>query len=90
VREEVFAPVLTAGVKTRPSKNAATAPAAYDVLYDPPGAAGGAGEVVDVVDLRTTQPSPRAVDGQPRPVQAAGGSAGGGNKATQAEEPDTR
>jgi hypothetical protein len=32
----------------------------------------------------------RAVDGQPRPVQAAGGSAGGGTKATQAEEPDTR
>jgi hypothetical protein len=32
----------------------------------------------------------RAVDGQPRPVQVAGGSAGGGTKATQAEEPDTR
>jgi hypothetical protein len=30
------------------------------------------------------------VDGQPRPVQAAGGSAGGGTKATQAEEPNTR
>jgi hypothetical protein len=30
------------------------------------------------------------VDGQPRPVQAAGGSAGGGTKAAQAEEPDTR
>jgi hypothetical protein len=35
-REEVLAPVLTAGVRTRPSKNAATAPAEYDVLYDPP------------------------------------------------------
>jgi hypothetical protein len=34
--EEVFAPVLTAGVRTRPSKNAAAAPAAYDVLYDLP------------------------------------------------------
>jgi hypothetical protein len=34
--EEVLAPVLAAGVKTRPSKNAAAAPAAYDVLYDPP------------------------------------------------------
>jgi hypothetical protein len=35
-RKEVFAPVLTAGVRTRPSKNADAAPAAYDVLYDPP------------------------------------------------------
>jgi hypothetical protein len=35
-REEVLAPVLTVGVRTRPSKNAAAAPAAYDVLYDPP------------------------------------------------------
>jgi hypothetical protein len=35
-REEVLAPVLTTGVRTtRPSKNAATAPTAYDVLYDP-------------------------------------------------------
>jgi hypothetical protein len=34
-REEVLAPVLTAGVRTRPSKNAATAPAAYNVLYRP-------------------------------------------------------
>jgi hypothetical protein len=34
--EEVFAPVLTAGVRTRPSKNAAAAPVAYDVLYDLP------------------------------------------------------
>jgi hypothetical protein len=35
-RKEVLAPVLAAGVRTRPSKNATTAPAAYDVLYDPP------------------------------------------------------
>jgi hypothetical protein len=35
-REEVLAPVLTAGVRTRPSKNAAAAPTAYNVLYDPP------------------------------------------------------
>jgi hypothetical protein len=34
-REEVLAPVLAAGVRTRPSKNADAAPAAYDVLYDP-------------------------------------------------------
>jgi hypothetical protein len=33
-RGEVLAPVLTTGVRTRPSKNAA-APTAYDVLYDP-------------------------------------------------------
>jgi hypothetical protein len=58
VLEEVLAPVLTAGVRTRPSKNVAAAPTAYDVLYDPPGAAGGAGEAVDVADLRTAQPSP--------------------------------
>jgi hypothetical protein len=35
-RKEVLAPVLTAGVRTRPSKNANAAPTAYDVLYDPP------------------------------------------------------
>jgi hypothetical protein len=35
-REEVLAPILTAGARTRPSKNADAAPAAYDVLYDPP------------------------------------------------------
>jgi hypothetical protein len=35
-RKEVLAPVLTAGVRTRPSKNAIAAPTAYDVLYDPP------------------------------------------------------
>jgi hypothetical protein len=32
--EEVFAPVLTTGVMTRPSKNAAATRTAYDVLYD--------------------------------------------------------
>jgi hypothetical protein len=34
-REEVLAPVLTTGVRTRPSKNVDIAPAAYDVLYNP-------------------------------------------------------
>jgi hypothetical protein len=34
-REEVFAPVLTAGVRTGSSKYTNAAPAAYDVLYDP-------------------------------------------------------
>jgi hypothetical protein len=45
-------------VRTRPSKNAATAPTAYDVLYDPPEVAGDAGEAVGVADLRTARPSP--------------------------------
>jgi hypothetical protein len=36
MREEVLAPVLTAEVRTRPSKNAVAAPTVYDVLYDPP------------------------------------------------------
>jgi hypothetical protein len=35
--EEVLAPVLTTRVRTRPSKNAVAAPAAYDILYDPLG-----------------------------------------------------
>jgi hypothetical protein len=35
-RKEVLAPVLTVGVRTRPSKNAVVAFMAYDVLYDPP------------------------------------------------------
>jgi hypothetical protein len=34
--EEVFAPVLTTGVRTRPSKNAAPTRTACDVLYDLP------------------------------------------------------
>jgi hypothetical protein len=36
VHKEVLAPVLATGVRTGPSKNADTAPTAYDVLYDPP------------------------------------------------------
>ena len=38
-REEVLAPVLTTGVRTRPSKNVDIAPAAYDILYNLPGRA---------------------------------------------------
>jgi hypothetical protein len=34
--KEVLTPVLATGVRTRPSRNADTALAAYDVLYDPP------------------------------------------------------
>jgi hypothetical protein len=36
VHKEVFAPILTTGVRTRPSKNAAPTRTAYDVLYDLP------------------------------------------------------
>ena len=36
VHEKVFAPVLTTEARTRPSKNAAAAPMAYDALYDLP------------------------------------------------------
>jgi hypothetical protein len=88
-REEVFAPVLTAGVRTRPSKNAAAAPTAFDVLYDPQcgrrrGRSHGCGRPAHGATVA------RAVDGQPCPAQVAGGSTGGGTKATQVEEPDTR
>jgi hypothetical protein len=34
--KEALAPVFATGVRTRPSRNVDTAPAAYDVLYDPP------------------------------------------------------
>jgi hypothetical protein len=33
--KEVLTPVLATGVRTRPSRDADTAPAVYDVLYDP-------------------------------------------------------
>jgi hypothetical protein len=61
----------------------------YDVLYDPRcgrrhGRSRGCGRPAHGTTIA------RAVDGQPRPAQAAGGSAGGGTKATQAKEPDTR
>jgi hypothetical protein len=57
-RKEVLAPVVATGVRTGPSRNADTAPAAYDVLYDPSGVVGGAGRAMDVADLRTARPSP--------------------------------
>jgi hypothetical protein len=56
--KEVLAPVLATGVRTRPSRDADAALAAYDVLYDPPGVAGGARRAMDTADLRTAQPSP--------------------------------
>jgi hypothetical protein len=88
-REEVLAPVLTAGVRTRPSKNAVAAPAAYDVLYRPsvrPPArrSHGCGGPTHGATVA------RAVDGQPRPNQTVGGSVGGGTEAIQAGEPGTQ
>jgi hypothetical protein len=76
------------GVRTRPSKNATVTPAAYDVLYDPlvrpagrrSRGCGGPAHGATVA---------RAVDGQPRPGQTAGGSIGGGTKAIQPKGPDT-
>jgi hypothetical protein len=83
------------GVRTRPSKNAAATPYGLRHLVQPPGATseqydrrrgrrhgcGGPAHGATVA---------RAVDGQPRPNQTAGGSVGGGAEATQAEEPGTR
>jgi hypothetical protein len=89
-REEVLAPVLTTGVRTRPTKNAAAAPATYDVLYaPPPGAAAGVGEAVDAADLRTVRPSPVRWTSSHGPNQTAGGIVGGGTEAIQAGEPGT-
>jgi hypothetical protein len=88
-REEVLAPVLTVGVRTRPSKNTAATPAAHDALYDPQcdrrreRSRGCDGPVHSATVVR-------AVNGQPRPHQAAGGSVGGGAGATQAEASGTR
>jgi hypothetical protein len=50
------------GVRTRPSKNAAATPHGVRRLVQPPGrrrssAVGGAGDAVDVADLRTARPS---------------------------------
>jgi hypothetical protein len=58
---EVLAPVVATGERTGPSRDADTAPVAYDVLYGPPpppGVAGGAGRAMDMGDLRTARPSP--------------------------------
>jgi hypothetical protein len=71
--KEVLAPVLATGVRTRTSRNADTAPAAYDILYDPQcgrwrGKGRGHGRPAHGVTVA------RAVDGQPHPDQAAGGS----------------
>jgi hypothetical protein len=82
------------GVRTRPSKNAAATSTAFDVLYDPPDG------------VRTVRPAARETPQMRQtcawcnhrpcgrwiamPRSAAGGSVGGGAKAIQAKEPDTR
>jgi hypothetical protein len=88
-REEVLALVLTAGVRTRPSKNADAAPAAYDVLYRPRcgrqrGRSRGCGGPAHGATVA------RTMDGQPRHNQTTGGSIGGGAGTIQAREPGTR
>jgi hypothetical protein len=71
--KEVLTPVLATGARTRLSKNTDVAPVAYNVLYDPP--------VRPAVRKGRGRSRPahgatvaRAVDGQPHPDQAAGGS----------------
>jgi hypothetical protein len=73
VHKEVLAPILATGVRTRPSRNADTAPAAYDVLYDPP-VWPAAPEGPWTCRPAHGATVARAVDGQPHPDQAAGGS----------------
>jgi hypothetical protein len=82
------------GVRTRPSKNAAATSTAYDVLYDPPDGVGTVRPVAretprmwQTCARRDRRPCGRRI-ATPRSV--AGGSAGGGAKAIQAKELDTR
>jgi hypothetical protein len=70
---QVLTPVLATGARTRPSQNTDTALAAYDVLCDPsvrPARGKGHGRGRPTHGATAT----RAVDGQPHPDQAAGGS----------------
>jgi hypothetical protein len=69
-------------VRTRPSKNAAATAAAYDVLYGPPVRPVGRGSHGCGKPAHGATVA-RAVDGQPRPDQTAGGSVGGGTRAIQ-------
>jgi hypothetical protein len=82
------------GVRTRPSKNAASTSTTYDALYDPRttseqcGRRHGRRHGCGRPTYRATVA--RAVDGQPHPGQQWEGSVGGGVNAIQAKEPDTR
>jgi hypothetical protein len=82
------------GVRTKPSKNAAATSTAYNVLYDPPDDVGTVRPVAretpwmwQTYARRDRHPCGRRTA---TPRSAAGGSVGGGAKAIQAKEPDTR
>jgi hypothetical protein len=82
------------GVRTIPSKNAAATSTVYDVLYDPPDgvrtvrlAAREMPRIWQTCARRDRRPCGRQTA---TPRSAAGGSVGGGTKAIQAKEPDTR
>jgi hypothetical protein len=76
------------GVRTRPSKNAAATSAAYDVLYDPLGRCQSSAPWMRQTCARRDR---RPCGGRTAaPRLAATGSTGGGAKAIQAKEPDTR
>jgi hypothetical protein len=82
------------GVRTRPSKNVAATPTAYDVLYDPPDGVGTVRPVAretpwmwQTCARRDCRPCGRQTA---TPRSAVEGSVGVGTKAIQAKEPDTR
>jgi hypothetical protein len=76
------------GVRTRPSKNAAATSAAYDVLYDPLGRRRSSAPQMRQTCARRDH---RPCGGRTAaPRLAAAGGTGGGAKAIQAKEPDTR
>jgi hypothetical protein len=82
------------GVRTRPSKNAAATSTVYDVLYDPPDSVGTVRPAArEMPRMRQTCAwRDRCPWGRrtATPRSAVGGSVGGGAKAIQAKEPDTR
>jgi hypothetical protein len=87
--EEVFAPVLAAGVKARPLRMSPLPPrrmtsCTASQCSQRSGRSRGCGWPAHSTTIA------RAVDGQPRSAPAVGCSAGGGARATQAEKPGTR
>jgi hypothetical protein len=93
-RAERSSPLPSCGVRTRPSKNVAATSTAYDVLYNPQGGVGAAWPAAQgTLRMRRTcsRRNRRPCGGwTATPHLAAGGSVGGGTKAIQAKEPDTR
>jgi hypothetical protein len=87
--EEVFAPVLAAGVKARPSRTSSPPPwrttsCTTSQCSWRSGRSHGCGRPAHSATIA------RAVDGQPCSAPAAGCSTEGGARATQAEKPDMR